>query len=115
MATAKAAIQTLIEDNMCENSQKMGKILLNELKSSLKSPLIRAIEGRGLLVAIKFHDYGPDFLRHLRNHGVLTLATNSTPNMTRLMPALTIDEETIMEVVERVKLATSDFNEEKSS
>ena len=47
MATAKAAIKTLIEEGMPENALKMGAILKEEL-TSIRSPVIKETRGIGL-------------------------------------------------------------------
>lgn len=52
MAIAHAAVKTLVEEGMIENSAKMGKLFISELKK-IKSPLIKEVRGRGLFVGIE--------------------------------------------------------------
>ena len=91
MATAKVAIETLIEEGMIENSLKMGEILRDEL-SKIKSPLVKETRGRGLFNAIELVDDsyvdGNDFAYVLMKLGLLTKAAHEFA--VRLAPALVI-------------------------
>ena len=46
----------MIEENMIENSLKMGEIFINGLKAILKKDYIRDIRGKGLFVGVEFND-----------------------------------------------------------
>ena len=52
MATAHAAIQTLVEEGMIENSKRMGDLFMSELKK-IRSPLIKEVRGRGLFIGVE--------------------------------------------------------------
>ena len=54
MAVAKRAVEVLIEEKMVENSATLGEYLFG-LNSTLKSPLIKEVRGRGLFQGIEFH------------------------------------------------------------
>ena len=91
MATARAAIKTLVEEGMPENAFKMGEVLGNEL-SSIKSPLIKDTRGRGLFRAIEVSSEsrvnGNDLAYILMKLGLLTKATHDYS--LRLAPSLVI-------------------------
>ena len=55
MATAHAAVKTIVEEGMVENSKKMGEILKSELLK-INSPLIKEVRGRGLFVGVELHN-----------------------------------------------------------
>jgi ornithine--oxo-acid transaminase len=93
MATAKAAIKTLVEEGMPENALRMGEILGDEL-SQIRSPIIKDTRGRGLFRAVEVahdaHVNGNDFAYVLMKLGLLTKATHN--HSLRLAPALIINE-----------------------
>ena len=80
MATAHAAMTTLVEEGMVENSKKMGDLFMSELRK-IKSPLIKEVRGRGLFVGIEVEQAddikvdGNHFAKMFFKHGVLTKAT----------------------------------------
>jgi ornithine--oxo-acid transaminase len=56
-ATAKAALQVILDENLVENSAKQGKKLLEILKDKCeKKSFIKEIRGRGLFIAIETND-----------------------------------------------------------
>jgi len=116
MATAHAAIQTLIEEDMVGNSARLGPILKREVEN-IGSHLFKEVRGRGLFVGLElkdgFHVTGADYAKILCRMGLLT---KSTHDMTiRLAPALVITEEEIMESVEILKKATSELEDLSAS
>jgi ornithine--oxo-acid transaminase len=97
---AMASIDVLIEENLADNSLKMGELLRKELRG-LDSPLIEEVRGRGLLNAMVVNESkGPSAwelsLRCMRA-GLLTKPTKG--NVLRLAPPLVIKEEQLMEAV----------------
>ncbi|MBW2657994.1 MAG: ornithine--oxo-acid transaminase [Deltaproteobacteria bacterium] len=52
---ARTALKILIDENMIENSREMGEYFLSELKK-IKNRQIKDVRGRGLMIAIEFHD-----------------------------------------------------------
>jgi ornithine--oxo-acid transaminase len=51
-AVARMAVKVIIEENMIENAADMGDYLLTQLKA-IKSPYIKEIRGKGLLIGIE--------------------------------------------------------------
>lgn len=49
--TAITALQVIIEENLSENADKMGKILREEL-STIPKDVVKIVRGKGLLNAI---------------------------------------------------------------
>jgi len=54
MATAHAAMKTLVDEGMVENSKRMGEIFMKELRK-MNSPLIKEVRGRGLFIGIEIN------------------------------------------------------------
>lgn len=48
-------VQVLLEEKLCENAEKLGKILLEELNKIPKNK-IATVRGRGLMCAIVIHE-----------------------------------------------------------
>ena len=78
MATCHAAVKTLVEEGMVENSAVMGKLLLDEI-SKVNSPIMKEIRGRGLFLGLEVKQAtdvkvnGMNLVNHLRNNGVLSV------------------------------------------
>ena len=117
MAVSRTAIQVLLEENMVENSLKMGEILADYL-GQLNTGLIKEVRGRGLFRSIELtRDSkvdGHDLAYALKNNGLLTKATH---NYTlRLAPALTATEKEITEACKKIKkgfIAIEKLNRER--
>ena len=107
MAVAHAAVSTIVEEGMVENSAKMGELLKSELKK-INSPLFKDVRGRGLFVGVELdHSLAVDgnhFAKILAAEGLLSKATHDTT--IRLAPPLVITEQEIMQSVEIVAAAT---------
>ena len=77
MAVSKKAVEVLLSEGMVENAQIMGDYLLS-LTSSLKSPLIKEVRGRGLFQAIEFKNdlkvNANDLTNILFKNGLITKA-----------------------------------------
>lgn len=81
MATSLAAVKTLVEEGMIENSARLGPIFKSELEK-IKSPLIKEVRGRGLFVGLEIKTgegisvTGVHLAKILAKHGLLTKATH---------------------------------------
>lgn len=97
-AAGTAALKSLTEDGLIENSEKMGKIFrekLEELKE--KHSMIREIRGRGLMIGIEMKFEVRDILMGLIKKGILMLYSGR--NILRILPPLVISEEDISKVI----------------
>ena len=89
------AIDVLFEENLIEKSAAQGAYLLGQL-STLQSPLIREVRGKGLFVGIEVDRErirARDVVDRLLARGILSKDTHGT--VIRFAPPLTIDRETI--------------------
>lgn len=53
---AREAVQTLIDEKMVENSERMGQVLLKNLQTFTSFSCIKEARGRGLFCALEFHE-----------------------------------------------------------
>jgi len=104
-AVARMAVKVLIEENMIENAADMGDYLLAQLKA-IKSPYIKEVRGKGLLIGIELVPEaggGRRFCENLMKSGLLCKETHE--NVIRFAPPLIITKEDIdwaMEIIEPV-------------
>ena len=107
MAIVHAAVSTIVEEGLVENSLKMGELLKSEI-SKIDSPLFKEVRGRGLFVGVELHDSlpvnGSDFAKILCKEGLLTKSTHDYT--IRLAPPLVITEAEIRQSVEIVAEGT---------
>ena len=100
---AIASIQVLEDDNMYDNSYRLGKLLLNELKKiqSERSDVITQIRGKGLFAAIVIKERKNksawELCLALKEQGLLAKPTHG--DIIRLAPPLVITESQLMECV----------------
>ena len=105
-AAGIAAIQSLTQDGLIENAEKMGKIFrdgLDQLKE--KHKIIREIRGKGLMIGIELKYEVKDILMDGIEKGVLLLYSGR--NIIRLLPPLVISEEDITKVLETLDVLLS--------
>ena len=100
-AAGMAALESLTTDGLIQNSQEMGKILMEGLeKLKAKHPIIREIRGMGLMIGVELKFEVRDILMNLINEGVLMLYSGR--NILRLLPPLVISEDEIAKVLQRL-------------
>ena len=101
---AITALQVLKDENMADNSIKMGELMRRELKA-LYSPHIALVRGKGLLNAIVIKHADKDaawkLCLELKENGLLAKPTHG--DKIRFSPPLVINEEQIMECVEIIR------------
>ncbi|XP_050348927.1 ornithine aminotransferase, mitochondrial [Nymphalis io] len=91
-AVATEAIKVLLEEKLCENSERLEKVFREELEKIPKSKVVN-IRGRGLMFAIDVHESIPayDICLRLKEAGLLAKTTHG--QTIRLAPPLVISEE----------------------
>jgi ornithine--oxo-acid transaminase len=111
MAVAKVAIQTIVEEGMVENSLKMGQVLSDEIRTHVKSRLLKEERGRGLFRAVEVvkdaRVDGDDLQTELMKVGLLSKSTHTY--FCRLTPALTITEKQVQVAAKKIKKAFSNL------
>ena len=100
-AVAKRSLEVLVEEKMAENALAMGEIFRAEL-TSLNSPFISIIRGKGLMNAIVINHEKTDAAWKLceifKENGMLAKPTHG--DKIRLAPPLIINKEQIMESIQ---------------
>ena len=104
-AVALEALDLLVEERLPERAAEMGDYLMAQMRT-LKSPLIRDVRGKGLLIALELDTARVTartacevFLRH----GILTKDTHQT--VLRFAPPLVITREEIDEAMHGIRAA----------
>lgn len=99
-AVAVEALKVMVEENLAENADKMGKIFRRELEKLMKTTKVfKTVRGRGLLNAIVINDdINPwEFCLRLRDNGIIT--KNVHGPIIRLACPLVINEDQLMECI----------------
>ena len=97
-AAGTAALKSITEDGLIENSDKMGKLFKEGLeKLKEKHPIIREIRGKGLMIGVEMKFEVKDILMGLIKKGVLMLYSGR--NILRILPPLVILEDDVTKVL----------------
>jgi ornithine--oxo-acid transaminase len=99
-AVARTALKVLIEDDLINQSAKLGEYFLKKLKT-IKSKHIKEIRGKGLFIAIELNKKARPFCEKLKDDGVLAKETHDT--IIRIAPPLVIKEEELDFAFEKLK------------
>lgn len=110
---AIASLTVLKEEKLAENSERLGKILLSELKSIQASypELVRNVRGKGLFCAMVITERNgknaSDVCMELMKNGLLAKPTHG--DIIRFAPPLVITESQLMECVSIIRKVLKGF------
>ncbi len=91
-AAAIATTETILNDGVLENCQKLGDYFFSKLKEMQKEiPAIKEVRGKGLMIGIVLDKPLGDLLKLLQKEGLLALPAGET--VLRLLPPLVITKE----------------------
>jgi len=99
-SAALGAIRYIEEKGLVEHSREMGNYFMDKLRD-IKSPLIRCVRGRGLMIGLELKSKSFEFVRKLVPLRVLALPAGTI--VLRFLPPLVIEKEDIDFVVEQVE------------
>ncbi len=99
-AAALATLDILEQDALPEHAATLGACALDRLRA-LRSPLIREVRGRGLLLGIELKQRAQPYLDVLLERGILALPAG--PNVIRLLPPLVITGAQLAYVLDAVQ------------
>lgn len=111
-AVAMEALKVLIDENLAENSEKMGIVFRNRMNQLMqKTKLVSLVRGKGLLNAIVIKPFGDgktayDVCLLLKENGLLAKQTHG--DIIRFAPPLTINEvqmNNACDIIEKVILS----------
>ena len=99
-AVARTALRVLQDEHLVERSAEQGAWFLEQLRT-LRHPAIKAVRGRGLMIAIELHEKARPYCEALKAHGMLCKETHDT--VIRLSPPLVVSREDLAWAVERLR------------
>lgn len=109
---AMAALDVIIEENLVENSNRMGEIFRSEMKA-VKSKMIEIVRGKGLLNAIAVKPNNGktawDVCLNLKENGLIAKPTHE--HIIRFTPPLIINETELMQAIEIIKRTFAEFED----
>lgn len=98
-AAAIAVLDIIKEENLVENSAKIGEYLIEELK---KFPQIKEVRGRGLMIGLEFEEPVKEIRTKLLFEQKVFTGVSGT-NVIRLLPPLCLTKELADEFLTRFK------------
>jgi ornithine--oxo-acid transaminase len=108
---AVTSLQVLKDEHLAENAEKMGQLFRAEMKK-IQSEMIELVRGKGLLNAIVIRPKGGkeawDVCLKMAEKGVLAKPTHQ--HIIRFAPPLVINQEQILDAVERIREAILSFD-----
>ncbi len=109
---AMAALDVIIDENLIENSNRMGEIFRREMKK-VNSKMIEIVRGKGLLNAIAVKPNNGktawDVCLRLKENGLIAKPTHE--HIIRFTPPLIITEPELMEALEIIKRTFAEFED----
>lgn len=107
---AIAALQVLVDEGLPANAERLGKILIHELKQ-INHPMISSVRGKGLFAAMVITPYKGadawDVCIKLRDNGLLAKPTHG--HIIRFAPPLIISESQLRECINIIKTTIASF------
>jgi ornithine--oxo-acid transaminase len=108
---AIAALEVIKNENLAENSDRLGKIFREEMKS-IKSEMVELVRGKGLLNAVvikpKNGKEAWDVCLAMKDKGLIAKPTHQ--HIIRFAPPLVISEDQLREAISLIKEAFKLFN-----
>lgn len=104
------ALDILMEENLAENSAKLGHYMLQQLHT-IKSPIIKEIRGKGLFIGVEIESEtisAREICLELMKEGLLTKETHNT--VIRLAPPLVINQSQIDDAINIIKKVMTKYN-----
>ena len=99
-AVARTALRVLQDEHLVQRSAEQGAWFLEQMRT-LRHPAIKAVRGRGLMIAIELHEKARPYCEALKAHGMLCKETHDT--VIRLSPPLVVSREDLAWAVERLR------------
>jgi ornithine--oxo-acid transaminase len=101
-AVARTALRVLQDEHLVERSAEQGAWFLEQVRT-LRHPAIKAVRGRGLMIAIELHEKARPYCEALKAQGMLCKETHDT--VIRLSPPLVVSREDLAWAVGRLRAA----------
>ena len=101
-AVARTALQVLHDERLVERSAEHGAWLVQQIRT-LQHPSIKAIRGRGLMIAIELHESARPWCEKLKQRGMLCKETHDV--VIRLSPPLVVSRDDLVWAVAQLRAA----------
>lgn len=112
-AAGVAALKSITEDGLIENSEKMGKLFREGLEKLKENhTMIREIRGKGLMIGVEMKFEVRDILMGLIKEGVLMLYSGR--NILRILPPLVITEEDVTKVLHALDIILTEEEKKRN-
>lgn len=99
-AVSITALDVLIQDDLVENSAKLGAYFLDQLQK-IDNPAIKQVRGRGLFIGVELHQAARPYCEKLKELGLLCKETHDT--VIRFAPPLIITKDEIDLALEKIR------------
>ncbi len=110
MSAGLAVIDTVVSEKLSQHAGTVGEYLFKGLQAALADhPLVVNIRGKGLMIGIELSKPCRPLLKHALEQHLLVSVTANT--VVRLLPALTITEKEVDQLIERLVAALKTFAE----
>lgn len=109
---AMAALEVVRDEKLSENAEKLG-VIFRQRMETIKSPLVTAVRGKGLLNAIVIKPFGDgktawDVCLALRDKGLLAKQTHN--DIIRFAPPLVITEEQLHQACDIIESTINELS-----
>jgi acetylornithine/LysW-gamma-L-lysine aminotransferase len=95
-AAGLAVFDYIEKHDLLYNAAEVGKYFIEKL-SEIKSPIIREVRGKGLMIAIELKVKASDYTKKLQDNGVIVIPTGAT--VLRLLPPIIFTKKNVDEVM----------------
>jgi len=93
-----ASINTIIDEKLAENAQKIGDYLKQKLTTlKAKFPIIKDVRGRGLIIGVELEIEGKEIVNKALEYGLILNCIGT--NVLRFVPPLIINESHVDEAI----------------
>ncbi|GAB1256406.1 aspartate aminotransferase family protein [Aurantivibrio plasticivorans] len=107
--TAKTVLDIIIEENLVENANRIGKKIISELQAALNDVEgIVDIRGKGLMIGIELNKPCGELVQAALNEGVVLNVTAG--NVIRLLPPLIFNDSDADTLIQTVTSLVKDFS-----
>lgn len=98
-AAGLAVLEVMEQENLIAHAGKLGCIIMAAL---MELPKVKAVRGSGLMIGVEFDFPIKELRQQLLYEDHIFTGSSADPNVLRLLPALTIEQEVVMEFVEKL-------------
>jgi len=95
-----AALEVILKERLAQRAFRLGNWFMEELRK-IKSPIIKEVRGKGLLIGVELKKKARSYCEELMNQGILAKETHAM--VVRFAPPLTIKKEELIWALPRIE------------